>query len=244
MAIDSTDERLHALRNRCKTDLRFLVTRIMQMPRWSSPLHDDLVKTVDSAGDRKLILLPRGHQKSTVITVAWIIQQLLKDPNLRVMIVSATWKLSKDLLHQIKSVLTNTALKDLFGDFNTGQTRWTTEFIDVAQRTKHTKDPSISTAGIDSGKTGSHCDLIVFDDVCSPENSTTPEQIFKTIESFRDCLPLLDPGGKILVIGTRYAMSDLYGMLIENESRSINGQLLETEDDRRNWRKFQYAARV
>ncbi len=241
MAENGQEERLEALRKRCKEDLRFLVTKIMQMPRWSSPLHDDLVKMVDSPGDRKLILLPRGHQKSTIITVAWVIQQLLRDPNLRIMIISATWKLSKDLLHQIKAVLTTSPLKDLFGDFSTNQTRFTTEFIDIAQRTKHTKDPSISTGGIDTGKTGSHCDLLVFDDICSPENTTTAEQINKTLESFRDCLPLLDPGGRIVMIGTRYAMSDAYGYILENEARSINGVMLETEEDRRNWRKFQYA---
>lgn len=236
----NTEEKLDFLREKCQTDLRFLVTKIMGMTRWSSPLHDDLVKTVDSPGDRKLILLPRGHQKSTVITVAWVIQQLLKDPNIRVQIISATWKLSKDLLHQIKAILTTTALPDIFGSFANSTTRWTTEFIDIAQRTRHVKDPSISTAGIDTGKTGSHCDLMLMDDICSPENSTTPEMIRKTVDSYRDALPLLDPGGRLVVIGTRYSMSDVYGYILENESRSINGRVLNTEVERREWRRLAY----
>lgn len=242
MATDQ--EKLAALQERCKADLKFLVTKIMGMPRWSSPLHDDLVATVEGEGDRKLILLPRGHQKSTIITVGWVIQQLLRDPNIRVQIISATWKLSKDLLHQIKSVLTSTALPEIFGPFSNSETRWTTEAFDIAQRTKITRDPSVSTGGIDTGKTGSHCDLMVLDDVCSPENSTTPEQIRKTVESYRDCLPLLDPGGRLIVIGTRYAMSDVYGMIIENESRSINGRIIATEEERREWRRMAYANRV
>lgn len=233
-------DKIEQLQLRCQTDLRFLVTKVMGMTRWSSPLHDDLVETIESPGDRKLILLPRGHQKSTIVTVAWVIQQLLRDPNIRVQIISATWKLSKDLLHQIKAVLTTTVLPEIFGSFCTNQTRWTTEFIDIAQRTRHTKDPSISTAGIDTGKTGSHCDLMVCDDVVSPENSTTAEMVRKTIDSYRDCLPLLDPGGKLIVIGTRYSMSDLYGSLLENEARTINGTVLETESDRRNWRQHLY----
>lgn len=236
---ESHEERLDALRERCKTDLKFLVTKILGKPRWGK-LHDELVQTIDSPGDRKLVLLPRGHQKSETVSVAWVIQQILKDPNIRIMIVSSTWKLSKDLLHLIKMALTTTALKDLFGDFSTNQTRWTTEFIDVAQRTKHGKDPTISTAGIDTGKTGAHVDLLIFDDVVDPSNSTTPEMIRKTIDGYKDALPLLDPGGRIVVIGTRYAMGDLYGYLIENESRSINGVYLETEEDRKNWRQFQY----
>lgn len=234
------DSRLSEIQHKCRTDLRFLVTKVMQMPRWSDKLHNELVDVVDSPGDRKLILLPRGHQKSTIITVGWVIQQLLKDPNIRVQIISATWKLSKDLLHQIKAVMTGTALKDIFGDFTTNQTRWTTEFIDIAQRTKITKDPTISTAGIDTGKTGAHADLMVFDDIVSPENTTTPEQVRKVTDSFRDCLPLLDPGGRIVVIGTRYSMGDLYGQILEQESRSINGYFFETEAERKDWRSKLY----
>jgi hypothetical protein len=240
-AISSEREKIRQLRRKCQTDLKFLVTKIMGMPRWSDSLHNALVETVNSPGDRKLILLPRGHQKSTIITVAWVIQQLLIDPNVRIQIISATWKLSKDLLHQIKGILQQSALKEIFGEFCTSQTRWTTEFIDIGQRTLLTKDPTISTGGIDTGKTGSHCDLLVFDDPVSPENTTTADQINKVSESFRDCLPLLDPGGRIIVIGTRYAMNDLYGQILENESRSINGVALETIEQRKEWRNLLYA---
>jgi len=212
----------------------------MGMPRWSDSLHNQLVEIVNSPGDRKLILLPRGHQKSTIVSVAWVIQQILKDFNIRVMLISANWKLRKDLLHQIKAILTTSALKEIFGDFETSQTRFTTEFIDISQRTKALKDPTITTGGIDTGKTGSHCDLMILDDIVDPINSSTPEQTQKTIESYRDLLPLLDPGGRMIVIGTRYSMSDLYGYLIDNESRSINGTVLDNEEQRREWRKLAY----
>ncbi len=131
-----------------------------------------------------------------------------------------------------------TLLKDLFGEFVNPKTRWTTEFIDVAQRSKFLKDPTISTAGIDTGKTGSHCDIMVFDDLITPETVNTSEQMAKITSSYRDCLPLLDPGGVIVIVGTRYAMGDLYQHIIENESRTINGNVLENVDDRKNWRQY------
>lgn len=228
--------KLSQLQERCKTDLKWLVTKVMQMPRWSDQLHNDLADTVNSPGDRKLLLLPRGHQKSTIISVGWTIQQILKDPNIRVSLISSTWKLSKDLLHQIKAVMEQSALKDIFGSFVAPHCRWTVEAIDVAQRTRWVKDPTVSTAGLDTGKTGSHCDLMIFDDPVSPENITTQEQIRKTISGYQDCLPLLDPGGRVVVIGTRYSNADLYAYLIENEARSINGVTLETEEQRKQWR--------
>lgn len=193
---------------------------------------------IEAPGDRKLLLLPRGHQKSTIFSVAWVIQQILKDPNIRVKIISATWPLAKDLLHQTKSILEQSALPEIFGPFLEPKCRWTTDNIDVAQRTRWLKDPTISTGGIDTGKTGGHCDLMIFDDIVTPENVTTPEQVRKIVDGYQACLPLLDPGGRILIIGTRYVMSDIYGYIIENEARSINGKFLEKEEERKEWRKL------
>lgn len=232
MAVDKAS----VLRDHCRINLKFLTTEIFGLTRWSDSLHGDLVKHLDSPGDRKLVLLPRGHQKSTIISVIWVIQQLLRNPNLTVGIYSANWKLSKDLLHQIKNMLVTSPLKSLFGSFE-GSGRWTIESIDINQKNKAlSKDPSISTGGIDGGKTGSHCDLMIFDDIVTPENTTTPEQTRKTIEAYKDCLPLLNPGGRIVVIGTRYAQGDLYGQLIEQEARSINGIFFQAEEDRKKWR--------
>lgn len=235
---NNPNDNLRKLQDRCKTDLRFLVTKIMQMPRWNDSLHGEAVHIIEAPGDRKLLLLPRGHQKSTIFSVGWVIQQILKDPDIRIKIISATWPLAKDLLHQIKGVLEQSALPEIFGPFLAPKCRWTTEMIDVAQRSKWLKDPTISTGGIDTGKTGGHCDILLFDDMVTPENTTTADQVRKVISGYQACLPLLDPGGKLLVIGTRYVMSDVYGYIIENESRSINGLPIETVEQRKEWRKL------
>jgi hypothetical protein len=238
MTTISQKEKLHKLQDRCKTDLKFLVTTIMQMPRWSEPLHTDALNVITAPGDRKLLLLPRGHQKSTIFSVALTIQEILKNPDIRVKLISATWPLAKDLLHQTKSILEQSALPEIFGPFLQPKCRWTTDVIDVAQRTKWLKDPTISTGGIDTGKTGGHCDLMIFDDIVTPENTTTPDQVRKVVDGYQACLPLLDPGGKLLIIGTRYVMADIYGYLIENESRSINGKMLDSEEQRKKWREL------
>lgn len=228
------------LQDRCRNDLKFLVVNVCGLTRWSDSLHGDLVKMLDAEGDRKIILLPRGHQKSTLISVCWVIQQLLRNPNENIGIYSATWKLSKDILHQIKNILKTSHLKDIFGEFQDYENgRWTIEAIDIAQKNSLvSKDPSISTGGIDTGKTGSHCSLMVFDDIVTPENTTTPDFIRKTIDSYKDCLPLLNPGGRIVVIGTRYVAGDLYGQLLEEESRSMNGHVFTDEKERKNWRAY------
>lgn len=226
-----------ALRNRVKADLRFLVVDVLGLSRWNDDLHGGMVKHIEAPGDRKLVLVPRGHQKSTIISVCWVVQQLLRNPNETVGIYSAKWGLAKDLLHHIKNIFTQSALKDIFGEFKSRDGRWTLEEIDIAQKNAlTTKNPSIRTGGLDGGKTGTHCSILLFDDPVTPENTTTPEQTRKTIDAYKDCLPLLDPGGKIIVVGTRYSNGDLYGNLIENESRSINGTPLNSQEERKNWR--------
>lgn len=232
-------DKLAKLKYKCEHDLKFLTQKVIGLPRWSDTLHGDLEKFMNAEGDKKLVLLPRGHQKSTLITVCWTIQQLLKNPNETVMVISATWSLSRQLLEQIKNILIFSPLKEIYGNFQTPEGRWTNQFIDIAQKNAIlTRDPSVNTAGIDTGKTGTHCSLMIFDDVVSPENTTTPEQIRKTIDGYQNCLPLLNPGGKTVVIGTRYVMSDLYGYLIDMEARSLNGHTFESGAERKKWRDF------
>jgi len=234
-----TTPNIEVLKKKCETDLKYLTTKVLGLNRWSDGLHNDLAQTLDAPGDRKLILLPRGHQKTTIASVVWTIQQLLRNQNETISIYSATWKLSKDILHQIKAILQESPLKEMYGAFYSRNSRWTNDCIDIAQANKAiNKNPSISTGGMDTGKTGSHCSLMIFDDIVTPENTATGDQISKTIQTYRDCLPLLDPGGRMVMIGTRYTISDLYGRILEEESRSINGKLLLTEDDRKKWREY------
>lgn len=235
----SQQDKLKVIQERCKTDLKFLCTKVLEMDRWSSPLHDDLTKFVDGPDDSKLVLMPRGHQKTTIITVGWVIQQLLKNPDENILIVSAIWDLSRSILRQISGYMTSGLLPQIFGDFQTPQTYWTKEAVNINQRkSKVAKDPSISTAGIDSGKTGAHCSLMIFDDIVSAENVTTKEQIQKVTNSYKDCLPLLNPGGRRVIIGTRWAISDIYGQIIENDMKSLNGHGFETVEERKRWRDY------
>lgn len=170
--------------------------------------------------------------------MGWTIQQLLRNPEVTNTIVSATWSLSRGILREMSGYLTTSSeLPKYFGNFKTKNTYWTKEAINISQK-KILKNPSILTAGVDTGKTGSHCDNLIFDDIVSPENCTTKEQIQKIIEAYRDCLPLLNPGGKKIMIGTRYAIGDIYGHIMEREMRSMNGHVFTDEEDRKNWRKY------
>lgn len=230
---------LALLREQCRTDLRFLARNILGMTAWEDSLHNDLAKFLDAPSDKKLILVPRGHLKSSLVTVAWTIQQLLRDVNTRILITNAVWDLSRKFLREISGLLTSKSLlPELFGAFDGPGSKFTTDEIVIAQRTRGTiKEASITTAGVETALTGGHYDIIIHDDLVEENNIGTKEQIQKIIRFYQNSLDLLDPGGKVLVVGTRWAMGDLYGHLMETEMDSLNGVPVVPEM-RTQWREI------
>lgn len=233
-------EQIETLQRLCKTDLRALCKTVLKMSDWQDGLHDELAIQLALPASRKLFLLPRGHLKSSIITIGWTIQQLLIDPNIRILITNAVWDKSRSFLNQISGYLTDrSVLPQVFGTFQTPQCRWTRDEIEIAQKTKASiKEPTISTAGLEKSLTGYHFDLIICDDLVDSTNITTADQIEKVKAYYRNLMPLLDPGGRMVVVGTRWTMGDLYSDLITQQATAINGHPLATPEDRLDYRKW------
>ena len=237
MAKDSAE--LKRLKYKCENDLRFLCKEVLGMKDWDDTLHGDLVRELNLAARNKLILIPRGHLKTSIVSVAWVTQQILKNPNVRIFITNAVWDLSRNILREIVGFLTDKSLlSTLYGQFDGKGSKFTEDEIIISQRTIGTvKEPTIKTGGIEKAVTGMHFDIIVHDDLVEENNIGTPEQIKKVIRFRTNCLDLLDPGGLELIIGTRWAMGDLYGHLIEHEMTTLNGKAISPLE-RSKWREL------
>ena len=233
------EEKIEAIQDECKADLRFLCKTLLNMNKWDDALHGDLQKFLESPGKQKMILMPRGHLKTSIVTVGYTIQTLLRDPNKRILINNAVWDNARTILYQISEYLTTKSLlPKIFGPFQTSKVRWTRDELEIAQRTSATgKEASITTGGVESAKTGLHFDLIIHDDIVVRENVSTKEQRQKVITFYRDSLDLLDPGGKMIVVGTRWALGDLYGHIMESEMRSMNGYVFQNPTEALEWRQ-------
>lgn len=216
-------EEIKKLREMCRTNLKFLCVEILGMDKWDDTLHDDMQNFIEQSKDFKLILIPRGHLKSSVITVGWVIQQILIDPNISILIRNAVWDLARDFLKQISNYLSSPVLVEIFGAFNNGNCAWTKDAIEIAQKkTLIDRQPTISTAGIETALTGKHFRLIVDDDLVGQQNTGTKEQIQKVIQMFNDSENLLNSDGRHVVIGTRWHNKDLYGHLLETDTATVN----------------------
>lgn len=170
----------------------------------------------------KLCMIPRNALKTSAITVGFAIQQIIKNPNIRILITNEKFDQAKKFLDEIKGHFeANEVLREVYGDY-VDKSRWTKEEITVTQRTIRYKEPTIALGSLEILKTGMHYDLIIIDDWVSDENIGSKEMMDNTIKKYKLCLALLQPDGKIVVVGTRWHFNDLYNYLEKNERHQFN----------------------
>ena len=199
---------------------------IIGWPDVSDPPHREVCEFVEDVSQyrKKLLNLPRGHLKSSVVTVGFSIQQLVKDPTIRILIVSGNYQLAVNFVSQIQKIfMRNERLRSLYGEFDKNADKWKQDAIMLQPpETKfETKEPNLMAMGVDGKLTSTHFDIIILDDVVTRENITTREQINKVITFYRDIQDIWDThkdAAQIVIIGTRWSDGDLYGWLTDDEN--------------------------
>lgn len=168
---------------------------------------------------KRLLIWPRGHFKST-LDECDAVQWLLNFPDIRVNLMTGTLELAKRMIGNLKRHFQeNVKLRALFPEYCAPQGKdFGTAFGFTLPNRKVTnlREPSVSVSTIESGKTGSHYDVIKCDDLVTEINSATQEQLQKVIDQFQYVWKLIEPYGYVDVIGTRYDHSDLYGFILDN----------------------------
>jgi len=159
-------------------------------------------------------LLHRNSLKTSLLSIAWVIQRILCDQNITIRIVTFGWGRSTEILTEIKDHLKNPELVKLFPDIlwenpKRNAPKWGEDAITV-KRTAVVAGYTIKVDSIMSGITGSHCQIMIFDDLHDIENTQTADQIRKVIQRFRNCYAVLKPGGLRLIIGTIWKRDDFY----------------------------------
>lgn len=169
----------------------------------------------------RLILDPRGHFK-TSLDIIDCIQWMLAYPDVRILLLSGTERLVKRMNLEIKSIFTqNEDFRAIYPEYcpEEGTSKWYTAYeFTLPNRTRITREPTLSVATVESQKAGSHYDVAKGDDVVNEINSSNPDQCDKIISLWNHVIPLVDPGGYKDLIGTRYSMADLYGEVLDKST--------------------------
>jgi hypothetical protein len=186
-------------------------------------LHESMTYLAGYA-DRVLINIPPEHAKSTTFTVNYCVWNIIRDPDIRIVIVSKGARLAEDFLYEIKEKLTSPMFREMHiafapeGGFQDPNNAWSHDRIYVKGKNEDInagvqKDPTVQAMGLKGTIYGQRADLIILDDLIDADNAREVTTQLRKIN--RDISSRLPDGGLMLCLGTRVAPMDLYRTLTE-----------------------------
>ena len=218
-------EAVSILRDCASQDLFFLCYFFLRLDFMNNDFHVPRIYEVQDDHADTLDLWPREYGKSTIITKATTIFDIIKDKERTHCIFSFNRAIAKGFLRDIKTELeTNELLKKVFpadgGDewFNIfyekpdrQSVKWSEDDGIVVKRRSIRREATLEAWGLTDGQpTSKHFDDIIYDDCVTQDTVNTPEYIEKTERGYRMSLNLGRRGGTKRLIGTIYNFGDLY----------------------------------
>jgi hypothetical protein len=245
-----TTEQMYAYhRERGLRDLFFLAKFILGYDRLQSDLHADLAYawqcpdgtelTRGPAGLFRWATIPRGHLKTTLLTIAWSVFLLLRDHDERILVYSANYTLAKKIFGAIRALLEG---KGPAGDFflrcypemrtaKAQREKWAENALTIPRETPFS-DHSLECSGIGANITGSHFTTENVDDpVGKLENTDQMVKIFGLLDNLD---PLLDSfeTGKRRMVNTPWGTHDPSSRAEKREPEALVARrcMFETPD--------------
>lgn len=176
-----------------------------------TPVQYDIADYLQNAPRRTIIEAFRGVGKS-YITAAFVVHQLLIDPEKKFMVVSASKARADDFSTFAQRLIMELPMcKHLIAK---DHQRWSKIAFDVGPA-KASGSASVKSVGITGQLTGSRADIIIADDVEVPNNSMTNMMRERLAEAVKEFDAVLKPEGKIIYLGTPQCEMSLYNTLTE-----------------------------
>lgn len=175
----------------------------------------DMAKVLANGDNKKFILQAfRGIGKS-FITCAFVVWSLWRDPQLKILIVSASKERADANSIFIKNII---ELLPFLSELKPkpGQRDSVISFDVGPAKPDHS--PSVKSVGITGQLTGSRADIIIADDVEIPSNSATMgarEKLWTLVQEFAALLKPL-PTSRVIYLGTPQTEMTLYKELEDN----------------------------
>lgn len=237
MACKTEDDMIHLMRGLALTDLFFLCTEILARKDMDRDWVFDRCMEVQTNPNGYLDLWARKHFKSSIITTALTLQNILNYPEWTFGIFSFTRPIAKAFLRQIKlEAENNIRLKQLFPDRLWQDPRkeapkWSEDDGLIFKRASNPKESTLEAWGLVDGQpTTKHFKVKIYDDIVTKESVTTPEMIQKTTDAWamsKNLGTLMDPIDRYA--GTFYHYNDTYTQMIKRGS--VKTRIYPATDD-------------
>lgn len=172
---------------------------------------------------KKLVLEPRGHIKSNILSVGYPLWLLVIDINERVLLASHKDSDAAKFLLGIRTIVDSDRWEFYFPEIHAKCSRgkkpdvWNDERL-LFHRDTNYLEASVEVTSIRQQVTGRHYSRVVGDDLVTPDNVATFLLREKTSNFRKLAESLMDPGATEIITGTRYHHDDEYGKILkENE---------------------------
>lgn len=224
-----------SLRNACERSLYVLCKAVLGMSAFTTHLHLPLCQWLQSAPPRKRILLtPRGTFKTSMargLGIFAVIQKPYSNPffpgregrNLRLLYAAENEKRAISRVGWIRRQFTNNQLFRALWPECTWETTADSEIWTLSRfalpRSEDYPEATFEAAGVDSGTTGGHYDIIIKDDLIGQRCLKQPELVKAAIDWWTTSHSLFDDESRDFdfVFGTRWRAEDIYSWIFENE---------------------------
>lgn len=188
----------------------YVVWKHLGLPE-PTPVQYDIANYLQNGPRRSVIEAFRGVGKSW-ITSAFVCWLLLNNPQLKILVVSASKERADAFSTFVKRLINEIPMLQHLRPQD-GQ-RDSVIAFDVGPATPD-HSPSVKSVGITGQITGSRADILIADDVEVPNNSATQMMRDKLSEAVKEFDAILKPGGRILYLGTPQTEMSLYNQLPE-----------------------------
>jgi hypothetical protein len=220
-----------ALADLGRLDRYFLLVSLLHREDAWHPWIHARCREIEAQPDGRLDLWAREHYKSTLITFAGSIQEMVRDPEITICIFSHTKPTALKFSSQIKRELeVNRDLQGVYPEVfyrnpEKESPLWSAEKGIIIRRKGNPREATLEAFGLVDGQpTAAHYRLRIYDDIVTLESVTTADQIKKVSEAWQvsQNLGARDPStGKMRDwhLGTRYKFGDSYEELQKKKSR-------------------------
>lgn len=215
------------LAERGKSDLYFFSKAIMGFSDIVPHCHMPLCVFLDQHPSRfKLVLMPRGHFKTSLATVSRVTQRAVRNPNERILLVNEVADNAQNFLSSIEQHFeSNRVLRTLYSQViprDTRKTVWNAKEMRLNREVK-TPENTIEALGMNSTLTSRHYTHITIDDPIS-EDATKSDAVMN------DAITRIDKIISLMVkpelntfdlIGTRWALHDVYSVFQKKYGKKL-----------------------
>ena len=163
--------------------------------------------------NRLIVNMPPRHTKSEFASFLFPAWMMGRDPRLKIIQTTHTAELSYRFGRKVRNLMEENSFQDIFDDIKLSQDS------KAAGRWETNKGGEYFAAGVGGAITGRGADLLIIDDPHSEQDALSETAMESAYEWYTSGpRQRLQPGGKIVIVMTRWSTKDLTGQLMKAQS--------------------------